>query len=79
MLLNVVCEELLIEGSGYPYWTPDTNQLANMLVNVNVAQVVLVDCRYVNIEELRNLYPAITFSVGDTHHKVRHSMLVQLF
>ena len=62
-LSNVVCDELVI--SEYVTSTRDqmtAGQIANMLVNVStVANVVIDDCHNVNIEELRNHYPAITF------------------
>ena len=61
MLSNVVYDELVIFDGG----NLTTDLLSNMLVNINtVANVVIVNCPNVNIEELRNLYPAITFNVS---------------
>ena len=57
MLLNIVCDELVIGGGDLT-----TNLLADILVNVNVAHVIVENCPKVNLEELRNHYPATTFA-----------------
>ena len=59
LLCNVVCDELVIS---YVY-NITTSRVVNMLVNVNnVDNVVIVNCPDVDIAELRNIYPHITFT-----------------
>ena len=38
-----------------------TTGLANLLVNVNLATVHIINCPDINIDDLRNIHPAITF------------------
>ena len=61
ILCNVVCNELMITVK----WSSNltTTRVVNMLVNVNnVDNVVIFDCHDVDIVELRNIYPHITFT-----------------
>ena len=60
LLANVVCDELVISEDD----DLTTTHVSNMLVNVSTVANVVIDvrCHNVNIEELRNLYPAITFN-----------------
>ena len=63
LLANVVADELLI--SKHDELT--TTKVANMLVNVDTVPNVVIDqCPNVNVAELRTLYLAITFNVGET-------------
>ena len=57
VLTNFGCDELELCKM-----TITTEELAEMLVYVNVGNVVFNDCSNVNIEELRVQYPAITFN-----------------
>ena len=58
MLDEVICEELVVRRSNLT-----TTQLANMLVNVAVGDVVIGEyCEEIDIEEMKNLYPAVTFT-----------------
>ena len=57
MLVYFVIKELALFGCD----GLTTTGMADMLVNVNLAKVTIVNCPDINIDELRNIYPAITF------------------
>ena len=58
LLNDVVCDELVISD----LYNITTTDIVTMLVNVNVNNVV-IECRDVNIDELCNIYPLITFTM----------------
>ena len=63
ILPNIVCDKFVINDSCNLTLTTDV--VASVFVNIDtVANVVIERCPNVNIEELRNLYPAITFTLG---------------
>ena len=58
ILIGIVCEEFVIQDIA----SVTTAQVANMLVNAKVSNVFIKCCNRVNVRELRNQYPNITFT-----------------
>ena len=61
LLGDIECKELVI----VEWCTVTTRQVANMLANCHIDNVV-IRCRNVDISELRNFHPHITFTQWDS-------------